>query len=403
MGTCPPASQIGCAPLIGYTRWDPHEGLSVAPCNSAAPDSKHEGLVTGRLRVERGAGTLNAFIQRMSSMSHARSLPLLVPAPSFEQPSFERTLREHGAPPLQRSRVTTLQVNVGKLCNMACHHCHVEAGPKRTEVMGRDVAERLVLLLANSPDVELVDFTGGAPELNPHFRWLVSEARRLGRRVIDRCNLTVLFEPEQHDLAIFLAEQGVEIVASLPCYSAENVEKQRGRGAFDKSILALQQLNELGYGRADSPLRLNLAYNPLGAFLPPAQASLERKYKEELSRLFGIEFHQLLTITNMPIKRFAHALKSDDQLEAYMSLLVNHFNVDTVAGLMCRSLVSVSWDGRLYDCDFNQMLEMPVTTAQRSVFKLDSFEALSGAPIATASHCFGCTAGAGSSCSGALQ
>jgi len=339
----------------------------------------------------------------MSSMSHARSLPLLVPAPSFEQPSFERTLREHGAPPLQRSRVTTLQVNVGKLCNMACHHCHVEAGPKRTEVMGRDVAERLVLLLANSPDVELVDFTGGAPELNPHFRWLVSEARRLGRRVIDRCNLTVLFEPEQHDLAIFLAEQGVEIVASLPCYSAENVEKQRGRGAFDKSILALQQLNELGYGRADSPLRLNLAYNPLGAFLPPAQASLERKYKEELSRLFGIEFHQLLTITNMPIKRFAHALKSDDQLEAYMSLLVNHFNVDTVAGLMCRSLVSVSWDGRLYDCDFNQMLEMPVTTAQRSVFKLDSFEALSGAPIATASHCFGCTAGAGSSCSGALQ
>ncbi len=339
----------------------------------------------------------------MSSISHARSLPLFAPAPSFEQPSFEQSLREHGAPPLQRSRVTTLQVNVGKLCNMACHHCHVEAGPKRTEIMGRDVAERLALLLANSPDVEVVDFTGGAPELNPHFRWLVSGARRLGRRVIDRCNLTVLFEPAQHDLAAFLAEQEVEIVASLPCYSAENVEKQRGRGAFDKSIQALQQLNELGYGRADSPLRLDLAYNPLGAFLPPAQASLEKKYKEELSRLFGIEFHQLLTITNMPIKRFAHALERDDQLEAYMSLLVNHFNVDTVGGLMCRSLVSVSWDGRLYDCDFNQMLEMPVTTVQRSIFELDSFEALSGAPIATASHCFGCTAGAGSSCSGALQ
>ncbi|TAK30182.1 MAG: radical SAM/Cys-rich domain protein [Myxococcaceae bacterium] len=327
-----------------------------------------------------------------------RSLPVL-----DDRPSFEQALRDHGVAPLLRERLRTLQINVGKVCNMACHHCHVDAGPKRTEAMSRDVAERLIELLARQPDVEVVDFTGGAPELNPHFRWLVAESRRLGRRVIDRCNLTVLLEPGMSDLPAFLAANGVEIVASLPCYSAENVERQRGRGAFDKSVEVLRVLNRLGYGRPGSDLKLSLVYNPVGASLPPAQGKLELRYKEELSRLFGIEFHELLTITNMPIKRFAHALQRDGQLDEYMSLLVNHFNAATVPGLMCRSLVSVGWDGRLYDCDFNQMLELPLGAGARSIWELDPFDAIEGARIATGGHCFGCSAGAGSSCSGALR
>jgi radical SAM/Cys-rich protein len=330
--------------------------------------------------------------------SSVRRLPLLTGGPSFD-----RALGEHGLAPLARGRIRTLQVNVGKLCNMACQHCHVEAGPKRTEIMGRAVAERVMALLERDTGVELVDFTGGAPELNPSFRWLVAEARRLGRRVIDRCNLSVLFEPGQEQLPEFLAGQGVEVVASLPCYSADNVDEQRGRGAFDKSIRALHRLNELGYGKAGSPLRLSLVYNPVGAFLPPAQAGLEQKYKAELSRRFRIEFHDLLTITNMPISRFAHALERDDGLEAYMSLLVRHFNPGTVAGVMCRSLLSVGWDGQLYDCDFNQMLELPLAGRPRSIWDIEGFGELEQGPIATARHCFGCTAGAGSSCSGSLQ
>jgi radical SAM/Cys-rich protein len=336
------------------------------------------------------------------NMSLATSAATAIPLPD-EPPSFDGVLRDHGASPPQRGRVRTLQVNVGKLCNMACHHCHVEAGPQRTEVMSQPVAERLVELLSRNPEVEVVDFTGGAPELNPHFRWLVKESRRLGRRVIDRCNLTVLFEPGLSELPEFLAQQEVEIVASLPCYSAENVEKQRGRGAFDKSIRALLLLNQLGYGRRDSRLRLSLVYNPVGASLPPAQGKLEAKYREELSKLFGIEFHNLLTITNLPIQRFAQALDRVNGLEAYQSLLVSHFNLETVPELMCRSLVSVSWDGQLHDCDFNQMLKLPLGAGARSIWEIDSFAELEGAQIATARHCFGCTAGAGSSCSGALR
>lgn len=332
-----------------------------------------------------------------TSAAH-RCLPVL-----DDPPSFERALRDHGVAPLLRGRLRTLQVNVGKLCNMACHHCHVDAGPRRTEVMPRDVAERLIELLARHPDVEVVDLTGGASELNPHFRWLVGESRRLGRRVIDRCNLTVLHEPGLADLPAFLAENQVEIVASLPCYGAENVERQRGRGAFEKSVEALRTLNQLGYGRPGSALKLSLVYNPVGASLPPPQGKLELRYKEELSRLFGIEFHDLLTITNMPIKRFAHALQRDGQLDEYMSLLVNQFNVATVPGLMCRSLVSVGWDGALYDCDFNQMLEVPLGAGARTIWEIESFDTIERARIATAGHCFGCSAGAGSSCSGALR
>jgi radical SAM/Cys-rich protein len=322
-------------------------------------------------------------------------------------PSFDATLAAHGLGRLRRARATTLQVNVGKRCNQACHHCHVDAGPARTEMMSEAVAERVLALLAASPDVELVDVTGGAPELNPHFRPLVSEARRLGRRVIDRCNLTVLFEPGTEELARFLATNRVEVVASLPCYSAENVEKQRGRGVFDKSIAALQLLNALGYGQPESGLVLDLVYNPVGAFLPPPQAVLEERYRHELRSRFGIQFSRLLTITNMPIKRFADSLRRTGQLAAYLGLLVNHFNPATVPGLMCRSLVSVGWDGRLYDCDFNQMLDIPLGAGHgagaRTIWDVDSLEEVTGQPVATASHCFGCTAGAGSSCGGALE
>ena len=319
-------------------------------------------------------------------------------------PSFEVTLAAHGRAPLRRARTTTLQVNVGKRCNQACHHCHVEAGPKRTERMIGATAERVLALLAASPDVEAVDLTGGAPELNASFRRLVREARRLGRRVIDRCNLTVFFEPGQEDLPEFLAHERVGVVASLPCYTQDNVERQRGQGVFDKSIRALQRLNALGYGRPGSGLSLDLVYNPVGASLPPAQAELEARYRDELGRAFGIGFDRLLTLTNMPIKRFAEMLARDGAAAAYTSLLVNHFNPTTVDGLMCRSLVSVGWDARLYDCDFNQMLELPLggPNAPRTVWDLDSLDALEGRGITTARHCFGCTAGAGSSCGGAL-
>lgn len=312
---------------------------------------------------------------------------------------FAGTLDERGAGPLTRAATTTLQLNLGRRCNQACHHCHVEAGPARTEVMGRAVAERVIALLAASPGVTTVDITGGAPELCPSFRWLVDEARRLGRHVIDRCNLTILFEPGMADLAGFLADRDVEVIASLPCYSERNVDAQRGHGVFDRSIEALRQLNALGYGRGGR--RLSLVYNPGGAALPPAQGPLEARYRTELAERFGIVFDHLLTITNLPIARFADQLDAAGELAAYMQLLVTHFNPATVPALMCRSLVSVSWDGALHDCDFNQMLALPLGGAPRTVFDVEAFD-LAGAPIATGAHCFGCTAGSGSSCGGAL-
>ena len=319
------------------------------------------------------------------------------------RPDFEGVLAAHGLDVLRRLAPTTLQVNVGKRCNQACHHCHVDAGPKRTEVMSDAVADRIVALLEGNPEIEVLDVTGGAPELAPCFRRLVSSARRLGRRVIDRCNLTVLFEPEQDDLALFLAGQRVEIVASLPCHGPENVDAQRGAGVFEKSIRALRMLNVLGYGRPESALRLDLVYNPVGAHLPPPQERLEAEYREQLGIRFGITFHHLRTITNMPISRFAAQLDRTGEGERYMSLLVNHFNPRTVAGLMCRSLVSVGYDGRLYDCDFNQMLELPLGASRfRTVRDVDDLRTLDAARVATGSHCFGCTAGAGSGCGGAL-
>jgi radical SAM/Cys-rich protein len=263
-------------------------------------------------------------------------------------------------------------------------------------------AERVLTLLERNPALELLDLTGGAPELCPHFRRLVSGGRSLGRRVIDRCNLTVLFERGQEDTAHFLAQEKATIVASLPCYGPENVERQRGRGVFEKSITALQQLNALGYGLPGSELTLDLVYNPVGPALPPPQAELEMRYREELGQHFGISFHRLLTLTNMPIARFAVDLARQGRVAEYMSLLVNHFNPATLPQVMCRSLISVGYDGRLYDCDFNQMLEIPLVAGARTVWDEDDLESLAGAPIATALHCLGCTAGAGSSCGGAL-
>ncbi|HYB99410.1 MAG TPA: arsenosugar biosynthesis radical SAM (seleno)protein ArsS [Candidatus Limnocylindrales bacterium] len=318
---------------------------------------------------------------------------------------FLTVLRDHDLDAPVRQRCTTLQINVGKICNQACHHCHVEAGPKRTETMTAATAERVLELLAASRDVALLDITGGAPELNEFFATIVERARALGRRVCVRSNLTVLFEPGMAWLPEFYRRNGVELVCSLPCYTGANVDRQRGRGVFDRSIEALRLLCSLGYGQPDSGLDLDLVYNPLGAFLPPAQAELEQKYREELARLYGIRFRRLLTITNMPIKRFAEMLERTGEYERYMSLLVQHFNPATVGALMCRDMISVGYDGSIYDCDFNQMLEMPLVRqgAAQTLWTIDNIDDLAGTAIATASHCFGCTAGAGSSCQGALS
>jgi radical SAM/Cys-rich protein len=322
---------------------------------------------------------------------------------------FLALLERSGLPRLRRGAVTTLQVNVGKLCNQACHHCHVDAGPRRTEILKAETAARIIELLERSPTIDTVDITGGAPELNGSFETLARAARALQKRVIARCNLTVLFEPGMERLPEIYTRNQVEIIASLPCYLEDNVDKQRGSGVFEKSIAALRLLNGLGYGLPDSPLALHLVYNPLGAHLPPPQSALESAYKAQLRSRYGIEFHRLFTITNMPISRFADQLAREQKTEAYMGLLVNHFNPDTLPGLMCRSLVSVGWEGSLYDCDFNQMLELPIDAppgpggrARPSIWDIPDLGVLAGLPIRTADHCLGCTAGAGSSCGGAL-
>ena len=320
---------------------------------------------------------------------------------SVSNAHFSAMLASYRIRALSRRSPATVQVNVGKLCNQACHHCHVDAGPRRTERMTGETAARVLEVLASSPRVETLDITGGAPELNPNFAMLVERARALGRKVIVRCNLTVTLEPGMEWLVEFYRRSGVELICSLPCYTAENTDRQRGAGVFDKSIVALKQLNDAGFGRGE--LRLDLVYNPIGASLPPPQAELEAQYRDELARNFGIVFDRLLMITNMPIARFANQLSAAGNHSAYMSLLVNHFNPATIDGLMCRDLVSVGWNGRLYDCDFNQMLEIPLGGgAASTIWEIDDVGKLAGASVATGSHCFGCTAGAGSSCGGAI-
>jgi radical SAM/Cys-rich protein len=293
-----------------------------------------------------------------------------------------------------------LQINVGKLCNQTCAHCHVDAGPHRREIMSRETAELCVRVLEQTP-IPVVDITGGAPELNPNFRWLVERAKGLGRHVMDRCNLTVLLLPSQADLISFLASHNVEIIASMPCYLEENVNRQRGGGVYQKSIEALQRLNAAGYGKPGSGLLLNLVYNPGGLSLPPPQAALEADYKRELGQRFGVEFNALYTMTNMPISRFLSDLLMQGKYEAYMQKLVGAYNPAAAERVMCRSMLSVGWDGALYDCDFNQMLDLTVNHGAPVHIRDFSRQHLAARRIVTGSHCYGCTAGAGSSCGGA--
>jgi radical SAM/Cys-rich protein len=301
-----------------------------------------------------------------------------------------------------RRRIDVLQVNMGRYCNQACIHCHVESGPNRTEMMSRDSVEGVLSFLA-ATKIPTIDITGGAPELNPNFDYLVESAVGLGRHVMDRCNLTVIFEPGKEYLPEFFRRHGVEVVCSLPCYSEENVDRQRGKGTFDLSIRALKILNELGYGRAQSPLVLNLVYNPVGPHLPPPQEKLEQDYRRELQERFGIEFNRLYCLTNMPITRYETHLKLRGEYEKYMELLERSFNAATLEQVMCRSLVSVGWEGTVYDCDFNQMLDLPIRDRAGkplNISSLSSDQVLS--PITVGNHCYACTAGSGSSCGGTL-
>ncbi len=312
-------------------------------------------------------------------------------------------LRSTDFPAIRRASVETLQVNLGYRCNQSCLHCHVNAGPDRTETMTRETMAS-VLAFVRAGEVARLDLTGGAPELNPGFRWLVAEARGLGTHVIDRCNLTVLGEPGMEGLAEFLAGHRVEIVASLPCYLEENVDRQRGKGVFARSIAALRRLNGLGYGRQGSGLALNLVYNPQGPSLPPAQHQLEADYRRHLAEGYGVVFTGLLTLTNMPIQRFGSTLVSRGQFASYMRLLRGAHRNENLDKVMCRSLLSVDWRGRVYDCDFNQMLGLPLHVAGNPAVTIEQLigRDLSNSPIAVMDHCYGCTAGQGSSCGGAL-
>ena len=309
-------------------------------------------------------------------------------------------------PALRRARLDTLQVNLGYRCNQSCLHCHVNAGPNRTEEMDLATID-LVVDVLRARAIGTLDLTGGAPELNPHFRHLVAAARALNVKVIDRCNLTILSEPGHQDLAAFLADQGVDVVASLPCYSVANVDRQRGEGVFDRSIAGLQALNALGYGDPATGLVLNLVFNPQGATLPPPQQALEQDYKRELASHFGIRFNQLFALTNMPIQRFGSTLVSKGTFQSYLQLLKNAYRPENLATVMCNSMVSVDWQGDLYDCDFNQMLGLSARLdggadkPKRQLRDLLAHSAID-APIRVAEHCYGCTAGQGSSCGGAL-
>lgn len=306
-------------------------------------------------------------------------------------------------PALKRRSIKTLQVNLGLRCNQSCIHCHVDAGPKRTEMMSEEtIGQVMDFMIKHKP--ETLDLTGGAPELHASFRKLVTTAVNLGIHVLDRCNLTILSEPGQSDLAGFLAQNKVEVIASLPCYLEENVDGQRGKGVFDKSIAGLKQLNELGYAQAGSDLKLNLVYNPLGAYLPPAQQQLETDYKKQLNERFAIQFNSLFTITNMPIQRFGSYLQSKNEFASYLNLLKEAYQAYNLETVMCRDLVSIDWQGFVYDCDFNQMLDMKIANGGRPLHikELDDSK-LKDTSIRVGEHCYGCTAGQGSSCGGALN
>lgn len=331
-----------------------------------------------------------------------KSLPVIEvqTLPPRSSTCFDEKLATYGLK-LRAAAVQILQVNVGKLCNQACKHCHVDASPARTEIMKRETAEQVIAAVRKFR-ISTLDITGGAPELNPSFRYLVTEARARGTHVIVRHNLTVMFEPGQDDLPEFFRKNGVEVISSLPYFLEQQTDAQRGKGVFEKSIEALHRLNLAGYGMEGSRLILNLVYNPVGAFLPPAQDSIENDFKRELWTRHAISFNQLYTITNMPIKRFLDYLRRSGNEERYMGKLIAAFNPGTVEGLMCRSLVSVDWTGRLFDCDFNQMLELSIAPELPQAIEDFDPAKFGRRRISTAAHCFGCTAGAGSSCGGSL-
>jgi radical SAM/Cys-rich protein len=316
--------------------------------------------------------------------------------------TFAEKIKSNGGQ-LNRRTVEVLQVNLGRYCNLACIHCHVESGPTRKEMMSRENVDAVLRFLART-GIPTLDITGGAPELHPDFAHLVSSARKLGRHVMDRCNLTVIFEPGMEYLPEFFKRHEVELVCSLPCYSEENVDKQRGRGTFDASIRALKHLNEIGYGQPDSGLLLNLVYNPVGPHLPPPQEKLEQDYRKILGEEFGIVFNQLYCLTNMPITRYATHLKLRGEYDRYLALLENHFNDATLDQVMCRDLISVGWEGSVYDCDFNQMLDLAMLDDSGNRLHIGSLdvEQVAHRSITVGDHCYACTAGSGSSCGGAL-
>ncbi|NBX83096.1 radical SAM/Cys-rich domain protein [bacterium] len=317
---------------------------------------------------------------------------------------FGKKLEPLGLFPLKRTSLEIFQVNVGKMCNQVCKHCHVDAGPDRREIMTRETMLQCLKALKES-SAHTVDLTGGAPEMNPDFRWFVEEIRKLDKKVIVRCNLTIILaNPSYYDLPEFFKKYQVQVVSSLPYYDKRNTDRQRGDGVFDKSIKALQMLNEVGYGKGGTGLQLDLVYNPTGAFLPGAQEELEADFKRELKTLFGIEFNQLFVITNMPISRFLEYLEQSGNLESYLEKLIAAFNPQAAKGVMCRNTVSIGWDGYVYDCDFNQQLDLPVLSqTQRRLHVAEiNWKAFSEETIIINQHCFGCTAGSGSSCGGSL-
>ncbi len=313
---------------------------------------------------------------------------------------FSEKLGDTGLFPLKPTEIETLQVNLGKLCNQVCEHCHVNAGPDRKEIMEKEVL-RECLQVAQNKTIHTVDLTGGAPEMNPHFRWFVEELSLLGKKVIVRSNLTILTYKRYLDIPQFFKDNKVVVISSMPCYSKDNVDKQRGGGVFDRSIQALKRLNELGYGKKETGLELDLVFNPGGASLPPEQAGLELDYKRELKELFGIDFNQLFTITNLPISRFLDFLLKEGKYEEYMLKLIDSYNPVAAENVMCRNMISVGWDGKLFDCDFNQMLELPIALPIQNIRDFNN-EQLKNRNIIVGQHCYGCTAGAGSSCQGSL-
>jgi radical SAM/Cys-rich protein len=344
--------------------------------------------------------TTGSLLRRHSSLARTEEQVRILES-TAAVPPFEAALARHGRSPLRAGAIEIFQINVGKRCNQVCSHCHVDAGPDRTEVMTRETAALCIEALRRS-DIPRVDLTGGAPELNPSFRWLVEQATALGRHVMDRCNLTVLLLPEQEDLIDFLARHKVQVICSLPYYQERETDRQRGHGVFQRSIEALHKLNAAGYGREGSGLTLDLVYNPVGAFLPASQKSLEAEFKSRLGRQFGVTFNSLYTITNMPISRFLEFLLDSGNYERYMDRLVQAFNPAAIDALMCRNTLSVGWDGTLYDCDFNNMLDLGLAPGAPPHIRDFNPAALEGRRIVTGRHCYGCTAGAGSSCGGAI-